>query len=521
MMIDGESTLSARLRQVLEIDPEATAVWDQGRAWRWRDITRTRAAIDAAVSSYGLSQGARIGIVLRTTFAGVASEMALLASGHTLYTLSPMAGDEKLAADVRAGAIDVLLAEDRDWQRPGLREAALSVGVPSYSIWASLDEPLEAVGAPDAAETAPRVRTADRDPAIANVMMTSGTTGTPKRIPISYADLQNMLAAVRHYSPATRQAQDGLTLRPRPAIVSSPLVHSSGFGGALRALAESRPLALLERFTPEGWTQLIEQFRSRTAALPPAALRMILDAGIGPDRLQSLRAIVVGSAALDPRLADEFEGRYHVPLLPNYGATEFPGGLAGWTLSDYRGFRTAKPGSVGRAHPGVELRIERPDESADGLPDGQGVLLVRTPATAGRTADGWVRTSDLASIDADGFLFIHGRVDEAIVRGGFKIIPRVVEEVLEQHPAVVSAGVIGIPDDRLGAVPVAAVETRASVSEQELRSWAHARLAAYQVPVEIRVLEKLPRTPSLKVSKPDLLGVFGGGNVPAERGDPR
>jgi long-chain acyl-CoA synthetase len=519
MMFDGQSALSARLRQVLAIDPEAPAVWDQGQVWCWRDITRTREAIDSAVSGLGLPQGARIGAVLRTTFAGVATEMALLASGHTLYTLSPLAGDGRLGEDVQAGALDMLLAEDQDWRRPGLRDAAAAARLPSYALWAAGDEPLSPAGAHDPA-AAPGGQAAGRDPAIANIMMTSGTTGTPKRIPIRYADLENMLQAVRHYSAATQAAQDGATLRPRPAIISSPLVHSSGFGGALRALAEGRPLALLERFAPEAWTRLIEQFVARTAALPPAALRMIMDADIAPERLQSLRAIVVGSAALDTHLAAQFEERYRIALLPNYGATEFPGGLAGWTLTDHKEFRADKPGSAGRAHPGVEFRIE-PADDADELPSGQGVLLVRTPATAGRTPDGWVRTSDIASIDADGFLFIHGRVDEAIVRGGFKIIPRIVEEVLEQHPAVVSAGVIGRPDDRLGAVPVAAVETRTVVTEAELRSWVRDRLAAYQVPAEIRLLDELPRTPSLKVSKPDLREILRAENAPEGQSDRR
>lgn len=125
--------------------------------------------------------------------------------------------------------------------------------------------------------------------------------------------------------------------------------------------------------------------------------------------------------------------------------------------------------------------------------------------------DQWTRTTDLASVDEDGFLFIHGRTDDAVIRGGFKILPSVVEDALRAHPAVTDAAMAGMPHERLGAVPVAAVTLRHNVvapTEMEMIAWLRRRLARYQVPVALKIVDDLPRTPSMKVSRPALRDLF-------------
>lgn len=119
-----------------------------------------------------------------------------------------------------------------------------------------------------------------------------------------------------------------------------------------------------------------------------------------------------------------------------------------------------------------------------------------------------MRTTDLGRLDHDGFLWITGRADGAINRGGFKVLPETVESVLLRHPAVRAAGVVGVPDPRLGQVPVAGVEVGTPVTEEELREWLRERLLTYQVPARVVIVDSLPRTPSMKVSKPQLLGLL-------------
>jgi acyl-CoA synthetase (AMP-forming)/AMP-acid ligase II len=179
-------------------------------------------------------------------------------------------------------------------------------------------------------------------------------------------------------------------------------------------------------------------------------------------------------------------------------ATE--GGVAGWNLADHERFWAAKRGSVGRAHPGCELRVVDARSGAPLAPDDEGLLEVKT-LQLGDDPE-WVRTTDVARIDTDGFVYILGRADQAIIRGGFKVRPEDVRAALERDPRVRGAAVVSRPDARLGAVPVAAVELRPGsgpVPEGELLTEAAKVLARYELPDELRLVEALPRTPAGKV----------------------
>ena len=204
--------------------------------------------------------------------------------------------------------------------------------------------------------------------------------------------------------------------------------------------------------------------------------------------------------------SDGSGARYGTAVTLAYGATEFAGVVCAWTPDLYREFGKAKRGSSGRAIPSARLRVVHA-ESGEELPAGeQGVLEV----SAERIGPGWIRTTDLAHIDSDGFLFIDGRADGAINRGGFKVLPETIVFALCEHPAVADAAALGIPDARLGEVPVAAVELAADqqVSVEDLRAYLADRLLAYQQPVDIRILDALPRNQSLKVALGELKVLF-------------
>ena len=235
-------------------------------------------------------------------------------------------------------------------------------------------------------------------------------------------------------------------------------------------------------------------------SLVPAALRMVMDADLDPADLSSLRSVISGTAPLAPDDADAFYRRYGAPVLVSYAATEFGGGVAGWNLSDHQRFWVAKRGSVGRAHPGCELKVVDPETGAV-VPTGQDGLLEVKAAQMGDDS-GWTRTTDLARLDEEGFLWILGRADQAIIRGGFKVRPEEVRTVLERDKRIRAAAVVGRDDPRLGAVPVAAVELRspaAEVTPGDLLETAAKSLARYELPAEIRIVDALPRTPSGKV----------------------
>jgi long-chain acyl-CoA synthetase len=236
---------------------------------------------------------------------------------------------------------------------------------------------------------------------------------------------------------------------------------------------------------------------------------MLLDANLPKEDLSSLVAYRTGTAPLDPALADAFYERYGIPVLQNYGATEFAGGVAGWTLEDFKSSWKAKYGSVGRINKGIEARVVDA-ESGDVLALGETGLLELRGGNIGKQSE-WIRTNDLASLDPDNFLWIRGRHDGAIIRGGFKVFPDDIVKVLETHPAVREAAATGLPDVRLGQVPVAAFVLKSGFvapPEDELKSFLKAKLMSYQVPVRLMCLAEFPRTPSMKVSQPELRALF-------------
>jgi long-chain acyl-CoA synthetase len=278
------------------------------------------------------------------------------------------------------------------------------------------------------------------------------------------------------------------------------LVHIGGVFRILQCVVEARPFVLLERFELHRWAEAVREHRPRAVSLVPAALRMVLHSDLCRDDLASIRAVTSGTAPLSAEDADAFTEKYGIPVLTSYAATEFGGGVAGWTLADHQKYWRVKRGSVGRANSGTQLRVVSEDGTALGA-DQVGLLEVK-PGQLGPSAE-WMRTTDLARLDADGFLWIVGRADQAIIRGGFKVMPDDVRLALENHPAVAGAAVVRRRDERLGETPVAMVELRepGSADPGVLADYLRTRLARYEIPTEIAIVAELPRTPS---GKPDL-----------------
>jgi acyl-coenzyme A synthetase/AMP-(fatty) acid ligase len=347
-------------------------------------------------------------------------------------------------------------------------------------------------------------------------MLTSGTTGTPKRVAVTLDGLAHAVhAATAHHEGDRADAPP--RLRDATSIIDLPLFNVTSYLDVAMTTAAGRRICLMRRFEPRPWAEAVRDHQVVVALLVPTAMRMVLDADVPKEWLASLKVVRSGSAPLDPDVAEAFEARYGVPVIVSYGATEFSGALAGLTMKDRRQWGNAKRGSVGRPHPGVELRIVDPEDGRELERGAVGVLEARAPQIAGQDQGAWTRTNDLARIDDDGFLFIEGRVDDVIIRGGFKIDPRVVAATLREHPDVADAAVVALPDARLGQVPAAAVILAAGRPDwpgddmqAELQAWVRARQAPYAVPVTIRSVESLPRTPTMKIAKGALAELLAG-----------
>jgi long-chain acyl-CoA synthetase len=501
---DAIPELSARLDAVFALDPEAHALGvPDGRWFSYAELAGMMSAIDTLLDAAGVGSDAPVAVLLRNRPAHYAATLALLGSRRCLVTVNPSLPDGPLAADLAAVAAAAIIADAQDWARPGVADAAAEQGVLAITIGDSAQALGASVLFPP---KQPRAPVPDQ-PGTAVEMLTSGTTGTPKRIKLARDSLSRSLWAGSKYEAGTAGE---LALKRTPAIQWMPLAHIGGLFGAVYQTYNGRPFVLMERFQVDEWHGLILRHRPRFVNVPPSALYMVLERDFPKEDFSSLLALRCGAAPLDHAQALAFERRYGVPVLEGYGATEFAGGVAGWTIRDHRQYAATKRNSVGRANAGVALRVvDR--ETFEPLGSGQHGLLEVRSGQIGNAGE-WVRTSDLASLDDDGFLYIHGRADSAIIRGGFKIMPDKVEQALLAEPAVREACVIGVPDERLGQVPVAAVVLHpgSAWDAEAIRARLRDRLKPYEVPVEIRALDALPRTPSLKVSQAALRDLFAG-----------
>lgn len=499
--------LPARLRAVPAIDPEAPALQFEGRWYTWGYLERVRAALDELLNEAGIGAGGAIGIVLRNRPPQAGAALAVLSGARCLVTMSSLQPDARLVADVEAQGLPVVMAETQEWQRAGLLDAVAHLGAMGVDLTGDDAEPVRLRHLPD-----PRRRASLRSaqPDVAVEMLTSGTTGPPKRVRLTWRNLESALhATVR---PPARDFE--VRLRSGVALLTMPLMHISGLWVLIQNAWQGRRISMLERFDVVAWTQAVLEHRPALVSLPPTALRMVVDAEVPAEVFESVRGCLAGTAALDPVLQETFETRYGVPVLPVYGATEFTGAVTGWTLADHREFAERKRGSVGRAFPGFDLQVVD-DQGRTVGPDEDGVLEVRGPQVGGANEGEWVRTSDRVRLDADGFLWVLGRADDVIIRGGFKIVPGEVVRALESHSAVREAAVVGLPDRRLGQVPVAAVVADGHpLHETEVLAHVRAMLEPFKVPVRIVTVDALPRTPSLKVDQPALRALLEAGQVP-------
>jgi acyl-CoA synthetase (AMP-forming)/AMP-acid ligase II len=479
------SGISARIRAVLDIDPAAPAIEFEGSWYSWGELASAADEIDAALSALGSAAGTPIGVLLANQPAAVGLLLGVLRADACAVTLNPHLGAERVARDLDELDVSLVAGTSGDVERTGAAHADCAVlAVANLGAPGVLTRP-----------SAGRATRGNELDGVAVRMLTSGTTGPPKRVDLSYATLEEVMVGAKHYEA---NARSDLALREGVVIVNAPLVHLSGVFRVLQAVLDGRRIALLERFTVDGWADAVRRHRPKTVSLVPTALRMVLESDVEDELLSGVRSVISGTAPLDPDIGDAFTARFGVPVLTSYAATEFGGGVAGWNLTDYRDFGASKRGSVGRAHPGCELRVVDPGTFAPLPPDEVGLLEVQA---AQLPDDGWVRTTDLARIDEDGFIWIVGRADQTILRGGFKVQPDVVSSALERNAEVRGAAVFGVDDERLGQVPVAVVELRdrSRATSDDLLAHVRPLLAPYEVPARIVIVEELPRTPSAKV----------------------
>ena len=362
-------------------------------------------------------------------------------------------------------------------------------------------------------ESAPAGGIADvGDDDLAALMYTGGTTGRAKGVMLSHRNLYYCSRSSHEASQA-----EGITR----ALTPLPLSHAYGMIVTLTGFhATERGLAVLQRwFDPAELLALAQQHRIQRMALVPAMIQMLLAQPLEDVDLSSLRYVNSGAAPLAAETREQWERR--VPgceILEGYGCTE-----SGAVIS-VNPPGASRPGSAGLPIPGYQVAI-RDDNDADVPAGGEGEICVRadgvmagywnSPAeTAATLRGGWLHTGDIGRQDADGYLYVVDRKKDLIIRGGFNVFPRDVEDVLLQHPAVAMAGVVGRPDERLGEEVVAFVSLRpgGQATPAEITEFARERLAANKYPRDVTILDAVPLTSVGKLDRKALRARVRGGN---------
>ena len=342
------------------------------------------------------------------------------------------------------------------------------------------------------------------DPAVALVQFTSGTTGEPKPVLLEHDGVLRLLEGV---VAKIRGGGAPRAAAPMANLIPVSLSLWAGIYNVLFAFLVGAPVVVMDRFATGEFAELVRRHGIRSTVLPPAAMTALAD-DEGIADLAPLRLVRSITAPLSPLQARRFKDRFGLAVLNSYGQTELGGEIVGWTAADARAHGDTKLGAVGRPHAGVELRVV----------EDTGELWVRTPAMAAGYADGsdlgdrlsddgWFRTGDVGRVDADGFLWIEGRVSDMVNRGGLKVHPGEVEEVLRLAPDVADAAVVGVPDERLGEVPWAFVvpAERNGPDPEALAALCRDHLAPYKVPVRFETIDALPRNEVGKVLKRELV----------------
>jgi long-chain acyl-CoA synthetase len=461
-----------------------------GRWYSGDEITRYVDGIEAALMSAGVAAGAAVGVVVRNRPAHAAAVVGLLAAGRWVSMIYSFQSPEAIARDIETLGLAAVVADEQDWTA-AVVEAAARTGTAGIALATPAAHP---VGGLEHCTG----NYAAADGSVGLYVLTSGTTGPPKRQRIPAPVLERTV-----FSVTGGQASPD----DPPELMYWPLGGIGGVCQLITGVYVGKRIVLLEKFSVTEWVRVVKENGIRRCGVQPAVVRMLLDADLAAEDIASLEYIMSAAGPLDPEVRDAFERRYGIPVLLAYGATEFAGSVCTWTPELYREYGAAKRSSSGRVLPDTEVRIVDVATGAQVPTGAQGILEARIEIIS----PDWIHTTDLASIDADGFITLHGRADGAINRGGFKVQPESVRRVLVSHPAVRDAAVVGVPHDRLGQVPFAAVEAVPGLpapGEAELLEMVRLELPKHSVPVAVTVLDELPRNPSMKVSLREVAALY-------------
>jgi long-chain acyl-CoA synthetase len=501
--------LALNLLELAQRDPERTALKLDDVEFSYAALNDASARLASVLGERGIGPGDRVGLMLPNVPQFAIAYYGVLRAGATVVPMNVLFKRREVAFLLEDSEAKLLLAwhgfgEEAQPGAGGTDAECMIVAPAEFGELLASVAPLSDVAEREASDTAV-------------ILYTSGTTGTPKGAELTHANLgRNAEVARQLFDLDARSATLG----------SLPLFHSFGQTCTLNAsVLAGACVTLLPRFDAGKALEIVERDRVDVFMGVPTMYNALLN---HPERerfdVSSLRLCVSGGASLPMEVLHGFEQAFGCKILEGYGLSE-TSPIASFNHPD----RERKPGSIGTPIEGVEMKLVD-SSGADALPDEVGEIAIRghnvmkgywrnPEATAEAiSADGWFRSGDLARLDDDGYFFIVDRMKDMIIRGGYNVYPREVEEVLYSHPAVREVAVVGIPHAELGEEVGAAVALKPDVvaTEDELREFVKGQIAAYKYPRLVWLVNELPKTATGKILKREI-------EVPAlteSRGEP-
>jgi long-chain acyl-CoA synthetase len=470
--------------RAVEANRSSIALIEDNNRWTFGQLSEEVNRIAANIREQ--VKGDTVGILLLNSQKYIATMLAIWKDGKTAVPLNYLLPPQDLGFIIKDSGMSGLVSSEFFGQalaqiKPlfGDRGVVLMADDPAFLPAAAASTPEEY-----------------RDPAL--FLYTSGTTARPKGVILTH---DNLIANVESCQKAGEfDHRDSF-------LCLLPFFHTYAITGTfLLPLLNGSKMVLVDRFQPTKVLGLIQEHKISVFLAIPSMYR-VLAATEGDFDVASVRFPISGGEPLPMTVLEAFEKRFKVPIFEGYGQTE-AAPVVTLNTPDHK-----KPGTIGRALPGVEVAIW--DDQNRVLPAGDvGEIMVRgrnvmkeyhhlPEETAKAITDGWLHTGDLGKLDEEGFITITGRKKDLIISAGENIYPREIEEVLVQHPKVKEVAVIGVKDEVRGEVPKAFVIAREGMAmeEKELRSFCRENLPNYKVPKYFEIVQDLPRTPSGKVLK--------------------
>jgi long-chain acyl-CoA synthetase len=493
----GEQNLARLAERGFELRGDYEALLFEGRWHTSAELFERAGRLGAGLSALGVRPGERVAVMMANSPEVGISYQALWRAGAVITPANFLMAVEDLRhvlADSEAAAV-ITTTEFAD----KVRSAAADLDSVRFLISSGDDEGFQALSSLEEAEPAPIVPRANED--LAALLYTGGTTGRSKGVMLTHANLDftgSAAYAASHVPGINR------------GLVSLPLSHAYGLLVTIAGMhsPERTVWVLMRWFDPLGVLELIAEQRIQITSVVPSMLQILLSQPLEDYDLSTLRYVTSGGAPLASEVAEQFTRRVpSVSIRQGYGLTE----TAALVSSNPIG--REKPGSVGVPVPGTELRVL--DDEGRELPPGEvGEICVRSPGvmqgywnspdtTTDALRDGWLHTGDLGFRDEEDYLFIVDRKKDLIIRGGFNVYPRDVEDALLEHPAIEAAAVVGRPDELHGEEVVAFVSLRpgGEATGEELVEWARGRIGGYKYPREVHVVDAVPLTNVGKIDR--------------------